>query len=69
MYLLILTKNCFGYILGKIFKNSSGHPELEVECIYVSMQGDQIGPQNVGGRNWDEIENLICTRFPGAPCT
>jgi hypothetical protein len=34
-YVLILTKNRLGYILGDIFKNSSCHPGMDV-CMYVN---------------------------------
>jgi hypothetical protein len=33
-YVLILTNNWLGYILGDFIKNSSGHPEAGLEDIY-----------------------------------
>jgi hypothetical protein len=32
-YILSMTKNWLGYILGNIFKNSSGHPDDDATCL------------------------------------
>jgi hypothetical protein len=34
-YALILTKNGFGYYLGHIFKNSSGHPDYSYSGVWL----------------------------------
>jgi hypothetical protein len=38
-YVLILTKNALGYILGESFTNSSGHPGVEYHDGQTNMLG------------------------------
>jgi hypothetical protein len=46
-YVLILTKNGLGYILGDFFKNSSGHPDYLAYIIWPILFGLYYLAENI----------------------